>query len=326
MAASSTVVSGGTSVGRFVTSSAVLEVASKLQTEGLARLSLDAEGAVTALRQAFELERRFGEDGVRLCEACTALNRGLTRVAHPSPPAESVTVLLQALDTLDEREARFGSGRPIEVNSRLEAVAHDFLARELLGLARRLGGGSLAGVTAATSQPSSPKGTSSLVRDPSGSGANSPRAPATAAPPPPPRLDELRAADRAYERLAQLAGAAPLKLGGKMDLVVTQVELLFQLSQQARAIGTTLMASNTARDTEAAVFYFSRALRKLRLAGMGERDPHTLALRQLHAQAEAQMERLRAAPPPSAASEASALASSKDAPPAADDDYYCAVS
>ena len=43
----------------------------------------DAEGAVVALRQAFEIERRFGQEGERLCRACAALCRGLARVAHP---------------------------------------------------------------------------------------------------------------------------------------------------------------------------------------------------------------------------------------------------
>ena len=45
-------------VGRDVESSAVIEVASRLQTEGLARLEHDVESALVALRQAFALERQ----------------------------------------------------------------------------------------------------------------------------------------------------------------------------------------------------------------------------------------------------------------------------
>ena len=58
-------------------------------------------------------------------------------------------------------------------------------------------------------------------------------------------------------------------------------EFLYQLALQARAIGCTLLASQTLRDTEAATFYFTRALRKLRLAGLPEKDPHTANLRQV---------------------------------------------
>ena len=112
---------------------------------------------------------------------------------------------------------------------------------------------------------------------------------------PAPRLDELRAADRAYERLAQMAAATgPLRLsGGSHELVITHQELLFQLAQMARQIGSTLICENTARDTEAATFYYSRAVRKLRLAGIPEKDEHMRTLLQLVQQAEAQAEALK---------------------------------
>ena len=112
---------------------------------------------------------------------------------------------------------------------------------------------------------------------------------------PAPRLDELRAADRAYERLAQMAAATgPLRLsGGSHELVITHQEILFQLAQMARQIGSTLLRENTARDTEAATFYYSRAVRKLRLAGIPEKDEHMRTLLQLVAQAEAQAEALK---------------------------------
>ena len=110
-------------------------------------------------------------------------------------------------------------------------------------------------------------------------------------------------------------------------------ELLFQLAQQAKAIGTALLTSHTARDTEAASFYFTRALRKLKIAGMADRDPHTLALRQLLADAEAQAEWLRAPPtmmqPGAAAGDKSRGPGGANGGPVAvadDDDSYCVVS
>ena len=70
-------------IGRDVNHDAVLEVATRLQAEGLARVDIDAEGALVALRQAFALERQFGNDGERLCRACAALCRGLARTPPP---------------------------------------------------------------------------------------------------------------------------------------------------------------------------------------------------------------------------------------------------
>ena len=293
-------------VGHDVEHSAVLEVATRLQTEGLARLDIDIDGSLVALRQAFGLERQYGDDGERLCRACAALCRGLARASAPAPPAEAVGVLLQALDTLDERQARLGggSGGGASASGGVDVAAADFLARELLGLARRLGAGS----ATAGLHPGSPGGHAGVVR-----------------------LDELRAADRAYERLANLAANEPLSVGGGTDLVVTQEELLFQLAQQARAIGICLMASDTVRDTEAATFYFLRALRKLRLAGIADKDPTSLGLRQLMSDAEAQAERLRAPPtlPGTRSAEGSGSAPGTPRTPSrkADEyDDYCLIS
>ena len=253
--------------------------AARLQQEGLSRLNTDTESALVALKQAFALECQFySSDGERLCRSCAALCRGLAHASAPSPPAEAVAVLLQALDTLDETAE--------------QAAAFDFLVRELLGLARKLSGG-----TGGDSQPGSPH-----VRDPTGYGSSPPGSPKsrpTAGNAPPPGLSELRAADRAYERLAQCAASTPLRIGpAGSDLLVTQQELLFQHSQQAKAIGQKLMAQSgmaaAARDVEAATFYYARALRKLRLAGIADKDPRSLELKALIREAEAHAERLRA--------------------------------
>ena len=75
-------------------------------------------------------------------------------------------------------------------------------------------------------------------------------------------------------------------------------ELLYQLAQQAKAIGLSLMASRTVRDTEAATFYFTRGMRKLRLAAIADRDPSAVEMRQLMSDSEAQIEALRNPPPP----------------------------
>ena len=89
------------------------------------------------------------------------------------------------------------------------------------------------------------------------------------------------------------------------------------------------------RDTEAAVFYFTRALRKLRLAGLADKDAHTLELKDLMEDADAQMDALRRprpsleGMPPAAAAGASARYAGAPSPTAAGDDYYsdyCVVS
>ena len=235
---------GNSVVGREVEHTAVIEVASKLQCEGLARLDTDPESALVALRQAFALELKFGVIDDSLCRACSSLCRALARV--PSGLVEAVAPLIQAIDTVEARG---------------EAGAHEhrnFLARELHGLARRLG------------DAAGPTG----------------------------RLDELRAADRAYERLAQLAQGHGLVLGNEAaELVLTQQEIYFQLANTVQHIGTTLMRSGGTRDQEAACFYFQRALRKLRLAGLSEREPRMTEVRHLIKTAEDQLRAARVPPP-----------------------------
>ena len=281
-------------VGRFVESAAVLEVAARLLVEGLKKLDDNYESALVALRQSYALERQFGDDAERLCRACAALCRGLARASSPSPPSEAVATIIQALDTLDERNRKLYLPPPTDATTAAaqraapprahvaapegsaEEAARDFLARELLGLGRRLAGGPAVG-------PGGQPDKSAFAKE----------VPVS----PPPRLDELRAADRAYERLASMAAAGgPLRLGGAShELVISQEELLFQQSQQARAIGLQLARENTARATDAALFYYQRGVRKLRVAGVGERDPHMLALRRLIESAEAQADALKAA-------------------------------
>ena len=78
-----------------------------------------------------------------------------------------------------------------------------------------------------------------------------------------------------------------------------------------------VLASRTSRDTDAALFYFTRALRKLRLAGMQDGGEHRAELRELVAAAEAQAERLRA-PPALAAAEVAAKQQARAAQQAAD--------
>lgn len=205
-----------THVGRDVEHSAVLEVASRLLAEGLARLETSSpESVLVALRQAFVLERQFGGDSERLCRACAALCKALAKASHPAPPTEAVGVLLQALDTL---EARANSGTAVDPIA--DEAATEFLARELLGLGRRLGSG--AHYSGHQDSNASYSANADTAAPALGGGA--------------PRVEELRAADRAYERLAQMAALQPLKLGGA-DLVLTQEECLYQLAVQARAIG-----------------------------------------------------------------------------------------
>ena len=344
-------------VGPNVEAEAVLQVASRLLSEGLARLETGPDAALVALRQSFQLERQFGgtEDGERLCRACAGLCRALAKVSHPSPPSEAVPVILQALDTLEARKRRAGK----EQLGASELAAHEFLARELLGLARRLGGAALAQAchnphqqsagcngacpNSAASSPS--KGGSGGGTSRGSSTPSTPTLRATPATPvlgatpapisvhPPPRLDELRAADRAFERLAQMASTGgPLRLGlsggGEDELVITHQELLFQLALTAQTIGSTLMREQTSRDTEAATFYYSRAVRKLRLAGISDREAHMRALLRLVAEAEAQAEELKN-PTLIADREDGAgrgTAAGGGGGEAADDDSYCVVS
>ena len=166
-------------VGAEVAPAAVIEVAERLQLEGLSRLEVDPEAALVVLRQAFLLERQFGNDNARLCAACSSLCRALLHV--PSGLSEAVTPLLQTLETLETRCASPASPAPQPMRDE----HRDFVARELLGLARKLTG----------------EGTA--------------------------RLDELRAADRAFERLAQLAKVQPLCLyvAGDKEVVLTQEEV-----------------------------------------------------------------------------------------------------
>ena len=98
---------GNSTVGREIEHKAVLEVAERLQVEGLARLDNDAASALVALRESFALQRQYGDDADQLCRSCSALCRALTRV--PSGRTEAVTPLLQALDTLEGRETRAAS-------------------------------------------------------------------------------------------------------------------------------------------------------------------------------------------------------------------------
>jgi len=244
-------------VGKEVASADVLAVAAKLQAEGLARLDSNPASAHVALAQAFALELQYGVDGERLCRACASLCRALSRMAAPAPPVDAVAPLVKALDKAQDRLT--GLANRVD-----PTIIHDhaqFLARELLGLARKLGGGCARG------------------------GA-------------PPRVEALRAADRAYERLRLHAAAVgPLRLGGPGDLELTQQEICFQQGLLAQRIGTVLMraddpagsaAAHSVRESEAACFYLQRAARKLRLAGVAERDEAMRSLRQQLAVAETQ--------------------------------------
>ena len=93
------------------------------------------------------------------------------------------------------------------------------------------------------------------------------------------RADKLRAADRALERLVQIAEAQPIRLGRATgaegeppELEVTQQELLYQQARTVQRIGELLANAGSQREHEAASFYLHRAVRKLRLAGLTERD------------------------------------------------------
>ena len=121
-------------VGADVDAAAVLQVAERLLEEGRSRLESSPESALVALQQAFSLEQQFGTDGERLCRACSSVCHALSRIAHPQPPVAAVEPLVQGLETLDKMRARRDAGAAIVV---LDEHAQ-FLARELLGLARQL--------------------------------------------------------------------------------------------------------------------------------------------------------------------------------------------
>lgn len=121
-------------VGADVDAAAVLQVAERLLEEGRSRLESSPESALVALQQAFSLEQQFGTDGERLCRACASVCHALSRISHPQPPVAAVEPLVQGLETLDKMRGRRGAGAAIVV---LDEHAQ-FLARELLGLARQL--------------------------------------------------------------------------------------------------------------------------------------------------------------------------------------------
>lgn len=121
-------------VGADVDAAAVLQVAERLLKEGRSRLDSSPESALVALQQAFSLEQQFGTDGERLCRACASVCHALSRIAHPQPPVAAVEPLVQALETLDKMRSQRDAGAAVVV---LDEHA-EFLARELLGLARQL--------------------------------------------------------------------------------------------------------------------------------------------------------------------------------------------
>ena len=216
----------------------LLEVAQRLLHEGLSRIDKDVESAIVALRQSFALEREYGDDGGRLCRACAGYCRALARASDPRPPASAVTPLLQALDTLAVRRER-------EPQSKAEG----FITAELIGLAQRLVG--LGHVLSADGVASPRAGAGHDLR--------------------PAGLEELRAADKAFERLVELSGASSgswlaekgLPLEG-IDLSLTQQELLFQQAVTAQRIGRAMMATGDARESDAATFYLHRAVSRAR--------------------------------------------------------------
>ena len=122
-------------VGAHVDSAAVREVSGRLLEEGRSRLDSAPESALVALRQAFSLEQQFGVDGERLCCVCASICHALSRMAHPHAPLAAVEPLVAGLDALEEMKARrdAGASQVIVIDGHSE-----FLARELLGLARLL--------------------------------------------------------------------------------------------------------------------------------------------------------------------------------------------
>lgn len=236
------------------------EIALRLGREALSKLESDPLQATVGLRQALELERRFGTDGERLCKAASMLCRALAKV--PGGLIEAVSIEISAIDEIEQRTLAASAAsngtqgaasprKPGVLALSAEAEEHrDFLARELLGLARTLSG--------------------------SADGRSA-------------RLDELRAADRAYERLAQLTKEKPLRIGSTVGIVLTQEELFFQLADTAQRIGMSLLRLGSARDQEAACFYLQRAARKLRLAGLREGHARVREVRALIETAEGKL-------------------------------------
>ena len=196
----------------------MLQVASRLLSEGLARLETGPDAALVALRQSFQLERQFGgtEDGERLCRACAGLCRALAKVSHPSPPSEAVPVILQALDTLEARKRRAGK------EARASELAAHSSSPASCWAGAAPGGAALARLATSAQQSAGCNGAcpNSAASSPSGGmAAHEPRivdaidadtvcdagdarvgaTPAPISVHPPPRLDEP-ASDRAFER------------------------------------------------------------------------------------------------------------------------------
>ena len=167
-------------------------------------------------------------------------------------PSGPVEAVTPLLQALDALDARaIAAGEPHAPSG---SPHLGFLTRELYGLARKL----------------------SCTTEPHG-GAHA-------------RLDDLRAADRAYERLAQLAKThKPLRIGTQTELILTSEECFYQLAVAAERAGMALMRSGLARDQEAACFFLQRAARKLKLAGAYEHDPRVAEVRSLLSTAEAQL-------------------------------------
>jgi len=161
------------------------------------------------------------------CCVCASICYALSRLAHPHAPLTAVEPLVAGLDALEEMKARRDAGVPIVVV--LDGHT-EFLARELLGLARQLAGPTTQGVARAAT------------------------------------LEELRAADKAYDALVAATRAAPLPLSPGTSLTVTQQELLYQHAGVARQMGAAVGAESGPRERDAATFHLRRAARKLSLA------------------------------------------------------------
>ena len=194
-------------------------------------------------------------------------------------PSGPVEAVTPLLQALDALDARaIAAGEPHTPSG---SPHLGFLTRELYGLARKL----------------------SCMTEPHG-GAHA-------------RLDDLRAADRAYERLAQLAKThKPLRIGTQTELILTSEECFYQLAVAAERAGMVLMRSGLARDQEAACFFLQRAARKLKLAGIHDHDPRVVEVRSLLSTAEAQLRDTQQHPPlmPQADAPGSAAASASVLP------------
>ena len=230
-----------------------LEVAARLLAEGLKNLDAAPESALVACGQALGLEVAHGDDDARLARACAAVCRALSRLQRAE---EATAPLVAALDALDARRA---------AGAAVDDECEQFLAWELLCLARRLAG--------------------------TGAAADGGAGGGEASPPRPPTLESLRAADRGFERLAAFARRRRLRLGGAVaaavqeQLHVSSQELLFQQAAALRATAALLVRRGgvgggaTPRDADAAAFHLHRAARKLALAGLPEGHAERAALR-----------------------------------------------